>query len=81
MLNAGGGPFIGLHWGATLYRISTRFLYAVTHPDYLVERTGLMTNDKLGWTWQCNVFGHFLMVRGLVELLSEIQGLPGQASA
>ena len=22
-----------------------------------------MTDDGLGWAWQCNVFGHYILVR------------------
>ena len=35
----------------------------VVHPSYIVQRKGVMSDDGLGWTWQCNVFGHYILVR------------------
>jgi hypothetical protein len=34
----------------------------VTDPQYNVQRRAVMSDDGLGWTWQCNVFGHYILV-------------------
>jgi 3-keto steroid reductase len=34
----------------------------VTNPSYSVQRRAVMSDDGLGWTWQCNVFGHYILV-------------------
>jgi hypothetical protein len=38
-------------------------LGVMTDPTYNVQRRGVMSDDGLGWTWQCNVFGHYILVR------------------
>ena len=35
----------------------------VVHPSYIVQLKGVMSDNRLGWTWQCNVFGHYIVVR------------------
>ncbi|GAA95397.1 uncharacterized protein L969DRAFT_15318 [Mixia osmundae IAM 14324] len=70
-LNAGCGPFIGLNWGAAFYALATDYIDSVTYPKYPIEKTGEMTKDGLGWTWQCNVFGHYLLARGLLDHLNK----------
>ncbi|KAH8929292.1 NAD(P)-binding protein [Atractiella rhizophila] len=69
MLNAGGGPFIGLKWGYAIKRIATNIIDAVTYPDYMLESEGDKSKDGLGWTWACNVFGHYLLARELTPHL------------
>ena len=34
----------------------------VTNPQYNVQRREVVSDDGLGWTWQCNVFGHYILV-------------------
>ena len=34
----------------------------LTNPQYNVQRRAVMSDDGLGWTWQCNVFGHYILV-------------------
>ena len=63
MLNAGAGPFVGLDIPALIIALLTRPYQALTYPTYILERKGLMTDDGIGWTWQCNVFGHYVLVR------------------
>jgi len=40
----------------------------VVYPSYTVQRKGVMSDDGLGWTWQCNVFGHYILVRNYYTL-------------
>lgn len=66
--NAGVAPFSGISW--TLYlqqfwrdMLELNPLGVMTDPTYNVQRRGVMSDDGLGWTWQCNVFGHYILVR------------------
>ena len=40
---------------------------------YTIQREGVLSDDGLGWTWQCNVFGHYILVRTL--RISYVQGI------
>ncbi|KAJ2542748.1 hypothetical protein GGF49_002628 [Coemansia sp. RSA 1853] len=53
----------------------------LTHPiaffessEALTQQSGLVTPDKLGLTFQTNVFGHYLLVHKLVSLMSRTKG-------
>ena len=43
--------------------LDLNFFGFVVCPSYTVQRKGVMSDDGLGWTWQCNVFGHYILVR------------------
>ena len=32
------------------------------NPQYNVQRSEVMSDDGLGWTWQCKVFGQYILV-------------------
>ncbi|CAE6491945.1 unnamed protein product [Rhizoctonia solani] len=70
ILNAGIGDFIGINWPLAIWEICTRFKTAVTAPGFKIQGTGKTSQDGLGWVWQCNVFGHFVLVRALREMLA-----------
>ena len=36
----------------------------VTNLQYNVQPREVMSDHGLGWTWQCNVFGHYILVCG-----------------
>lgn len=36
---------------------------AVTYPRFKLQQAGLLSEEGLGYTWMCNVFGHFILVR------------------
>lgn len=60
--NAGGGTFTGIDWiGATLQML-THPLEGVTYPNYKLQSHGATSSDQLGWVFQMNVFGHFVIV-------------------
>lgn len=63
ILNAATGPWDGINWPSAFWKLSTNLIYAVTYPDYQKQLVGVMSDDGLGWTWQSNVFGHYLIVR------------------
>lgn len=60
--NAGVAPFLHISWFGLVKQILINFLDAVTYPRYNVQQGGLMSEDGLGWVWQCNVFGHYILV-------------------
>lgn len=62
VLNAGVGSFTGINWWGAAYEICTGFKTAVTAPGYKIQATGEMSGDGLGWVWQCNIFGHYVLV-------------------
>ncbi|KAA1466053.1 NAD(P)-binding protein, partial [Dentipellis sp. KUC8613] len=70
IFNAGVAPFLRLQWVALIKQIFTDFLGAVTSPRFYVEEVGLTSDDGLGWVWQCNVFGHYVLYRVLQPLLA-----------
>lgn len=35
---------------------------AVTAPNFYLQHSGEISVDNLGWVWQSNVFGHFILV-------------------
>lgn len=65
--NAGVAPFSGISW-PLLFRqlwrdmLELNLFGLVTNPSYSVQRRAVMSDDGLGWTWQCNVFGHYILV-------------------
>ncbi|ELU45592.1 UDP-xylose synthase [Rhizoctonia solani AG-1 IA] len=70
ILNAGVGDFVGINWPLAIWEVCTRFKTAVTAPGFKIQGTGKMSDDGLGWVWQCNVFGHFVLARALREMLA-----------
>ncbi|ETW84523.1 hypothetical protein HETIRDRAFT_312795 [Heterobasidion irregulare TC 32-1] len=68
--NAGVAPFLHISWLGLVKQILINFLDAVTYPRYNVQQSGMMSEDGLGWVWQCNVFGHYILCRALEPALS-----------
>lgn len=68
--NAGVAPFLRISWLLVLQqfwqdlRVFKPFEFA-THPRYNIQRSAMVSDDGLGWVWQCNVFGHYVIVRPL----------------
>jgi 3-keto steroid reductase len=67
--NAGVGSFIGIHVVKGLIELVRNPVRAVTAPNYKIEVKGEISADGLGWVWQCNVFGHYVMYRSLLPIL------------
>ena len=66
--NAGVAPFVGISMSLLLRQLwrdmlAFNLLRFVVYPTYAIQRKGVMSDDGLGWTWQCNVFGHYILVR------------------
>ena len=65
--NAGVAPFLGISWSLLFQQLWRDILELnvfglVTNPQYNVQHRAVMSDDGLGWTWQCNVFGHYILV-------------------
>lgn len=67
--NAGVAPFLSINWFHLARQLATNFMGALTYPRYNIQEKGLMSDDGLGWVWQCNVFGHYVLVRPLNDSL------------
>ncbi|KAF8339197.1 uncharacterized protein EI90DRAFT_2967674 [Cantharellus anzutake] len=67
--NAGISCFTAIDYYAATWQILRDPLAGATHPTYISQSSGLMSDDGLGLVWQCNVFSHYLVQRELKELL------------
>ncbi|KAH9970846.1 NAD(P)-binding protein [Lactifluus volemus] len=81
--NAGVAPFLNISWSLLLRQVWRNFLeldmlQLVTIPNYNIQRTAMMSDDGLGWVWQCNVFGHYILCRALEAKLAASQTGPGR---
>ncbi|KAI9448559.1 NAD(P)-binding protein [Lactarius indigo] len=68
--NAGVAPFLRISWPLMFQQLwqdlcQLNLFEFVTHPRYNIQRTGIVSDDGLGWAWQCNVFGHYVICRAL----------------
>ncbi|KAI0274345.1 hypothetical protein BGY98DRAFT_920852 [Russula aff. rugulosa BPL654] len=81
--NAGVAPFVGISWSLLLRQlwrdmVDLNLLRFVVYPTYTIQRKGFMSDDGLGWTWQCNVFGHYILCRALEAKLAASRTGPGR---
>jgi len=60
--NAGVASFKGIDWIACLKQLATDPMAAITAPKFYTQHVGEISADNLGWVWQSNVFGHFILV-------------------
>lgn len=67
--NAGTGSFVGIHIWKGLRELFRNPIRAVTAPNYKIENRGEISEDGLGWVWQCNVFGHYVIYKSILPLL------------
>ena len=73
--NAGVAPFLHISWPRLLQQfwqdlcVLKPFEF-VTHPRFNIQRSAMMSDDGLGWVWQCNVFGHYVIVRSPPSICS-----------
>ncbi|KAK3815769.1 MAG: hypothetical protein JOS17DRAFT_759721 [Linnemannia elongata] len=76
--NAGILPSTGLMWGKLLMDMVKAPMDLVTRSDVLVQPKQHLTEDGIGNVLACNVFGHYLMIRGLEDVLSKTEEDPGR---
>ncbi|KAL8692245.1 MAG: hypothetical protein Q9218_002698 [Villophora microphyllina] len=89
ILNAGHGGFTGLDWPLAIWTILTNFPHSVTYPTFKTSEIGNTTarqaslseaqqEPPLGEIFCSNVFGHYVLVHGIVPLLSNSSTTPGR---
>jgi 3-keto steroid reductase len=61
--NAGVASFTGVDYSVCLKQFCISPVAAVSTPEYYIQRRGELSVDGFGWVWQCNVFGHYALVR------------------
>ncbi|KAG2159067.1 NAD(P)-binding protein [Suillus bovinus] len=71
--NAGVASFVGINWRLAIKQYATSWVEAVTSPTYYTQEVGQLSQDRLGWVWQCNVFGHYVLFRALKSHLAKYQ--------
>ncbi|KAF9139832.1 hypothetical protein BG015_001885 [Linnemannia schmuckeri] len=76
--NAGILPSVGLMWGKIFTDMFKSPRDLVTRSDVLVQPKQYLTEDGIGNVLACNVFGHYLMIKGLEEVLSKTEEDPGR---
>lgn len=60
--NAGCGSFDGINWPVAIKQVFTHPFVGVTVTDYKRQTSGRMSDNGLGFVWQCNVFAHYVLV-------------------
>ncbi|KIO03131.1 hypothetical protein M404DRAFT_1001750 [Pisolithus tinctorius Marx 270] len=75
--NAGVVCFAKIDWPLCLVQLAKDFIGAVTAPKYFLQSTGRISEDGLGWLWQCNIFGHYVLFRALEPHLAKYTGSMG----
>ncbi|KAL8863227.1 MAG: hypothetical protein Q9178_000602 [Gyalolechia marmorata] len=91
ILNAGHGGFTGVDWPLVIWTILTNFHQALTYPTFKLGGVGDLTapqvsdisstearSTRLGQVFCSNVFGHYLLVHGIVSLLSNSPAMSGR---
>lgn len=63
LLNAGVASFVGIDWIRCFKQLCSGPINAITVPTFYTQYIGEISADNLGWVWQSNVFGHFVLVR------------------
>ncbi|KAF9132016.1 hypothetical protein BGW39_000947 [Mortierella sp. 14UC] len=76
--NAGILPSEGLMWGKILTDMIRAPMDLVTRSDVLMQPKQHLTEDGVGNVLACNVFGHYLMIKGLEDVLSKTEEDPGR---
>ncbi|KAG0365581.1 hypothetical protein BC939DRAFT_472851 [Gamsiella multidivaricata] len=76
--NAGILPSTGIMWGKLVLDIFRAPMDVVIRSDVLVQPKQHLTEDGIGNVLACNVFGHYLMIRGLEDQLNKTEDDPGR---
>ncbi|KAJ7163812.1 3-keto sterol reductase [Mycena crocata] len=67
--NAGVANFTHIEWIPCITQLARNFLEAITRPEFYAQSVGELSVDGLGWVWQSNLFGHYVLFRTLQPLL------------
>ncbi|KAF9386065.1 hypothetical protein CPB97_004151 [Podila verticillata] len=76
--NAGVLPSDGIKWPKLVTDLFMRPMDLVTRSDVLVQPKQHLTEDGIGNVLAANVFGHYLMIKGLEDQLSKTEEDPGR---
>ncbi|KAG0361542.1 hypothetical protein BG005_007961 [Podila minutissima] len=76
--NAGVLPSAGIRWSKLVTDLFIRPMDLVIRSDVLVQPKQHLTEDGIGNVLAANVFGHFLMIKGLEDQLSKTEEDPGR---
>ncbi|KZS98212.1 hypothetical protein SISNIDRAFT_480981 [Sistotremastrum niveocremeum HHB9708] len=71
VLNAGTSSVIGINFFQAAKDVLSNPVLALTSPTYKIEAVGETSSDGLGWVFQCNVFGHYVLYRALLPSLEK----------
>ncbi|OZJ04539.1 hypothetical protein BZG36_03996 [Bifiguratus adelaidae] len=69
--NAGLLSASGLNWPKIFRLLFTDMKGLLERADATVQRTGEFNEDGMGLVFACNVFGHYILIRALEELLQK----------
>ncbi|KAF9207317.1 hypothetical protein BGZ49_000732 [Haplosporangium sp. Z 27] len=76
--NAGVLPSAGLMWSKLALDIFRCPMELVIRSDVLIQPKQHLTEDGVGNVLACNVFGHYLMIKGLEDQLNKTEEDPGR---
>ncbi|KAI1321055.1 hypothetical protein EDD11_008636 [Mortierella claussenii] len=76
--NAGVLPSVGLMWSKLVMDLFRAPMDLVVRSDVLIQPKQHLTEDGIGNVLACNVFGHYLMIKGLENLLDKTEEDPGR---
>ncbi|KAG0005565.1 hypothetical protein BGZ79_003810 [Entomortierella chlamydospora] len=76
--NAGILPSVGLMWSKLILDVFRAPKDVATRSDVLIQPKQHLTEDGIGNVLACNVFGHYLMIKGLEDQLSKTEEDPGR---
>ncbi|KAG0031121.1 hypothetical protein BGZ81_001724 [Podila clonocystis] len=76
--NAGVLPSAGIKWSKLMTDLFVRPMDLVIRSDVLVQPKQHLTEDGVGNVLAANVFGHYLMIKGLEDQLSKTEEDPGR---
>ncbi|EIW56997.1 uncharacterized protein TRAVEDRAFT_73290 [Trametes versicolor FP-101664 SS1] len=69
IFNAGTATYSHLDILGFTYDLLIHPIDAIEHPRRNMQINGVLSEDGLGYTWQCNVFGHYVLYRSVQPLL------------
>jgi len=71
LCNAGVASFKNVNWLLCIKQLVLDPMGLITSPVFYSQHCGELSADNLGWVWQSNVFGHFILYRELEDLLAK----------
>ncbi|RPB03924.1 hypothetical protein L873DRAFT_1833316 [Choiromyces venosus 120613-1] len=77
VLNAGMGAFLGIDWLTCYISLAKNWIKAVTVPTYKIQdvgwvtkQEGVLSGEEVPTVFAANVFGHYLLVHEVMDLLA-----------